>query len=434
MRPSSAVSIELAKHHGLENTYTTFDQIQGTASITVDSDTPVENISILFEGTAKVSIGRETCTLSSAQATQTFLQLRQPITRGTEAVPKVLHPGCSYKIPFTFVVPQYLPCHSCNHDTSCSDLQHAHLQLPPTLDDSRLGRGKWPTPNYASSGKCRISYRVRVVLPKGAIPQSRRLSRPVGCTKNVRVLPTAVHAPHPGPSLVSSEVCTRRKKILSRGFAHPGLGELVLEASHISALSLPDPIESNDMHSTMSINLRFNPLADAAPPQLRKVCARLQASTFYSLTPWEDYPSWTDWGLATGWDRGAFTETFPVMAFSMGSLGWEKHRSPTDDGTSSCGYYYYTASIVLPIVLPPHRIHTPTFHSCLISRTYSLNLRLAYRTPKYALKSTGITIKVPLTLQYTPKNGSMSVGDADTSLSHATVVDIPLPPEYAAAA
>lgn len=50
-RPSPAVSIQLDKHTcGLEHTYTTFDRIQGSVTVIVQSETPVENISITFEG------------------------------------------------------------------------------------------------------------------------------------------------------------------------------------------------------------------------------------------------------------------------------------------------------------------------------------------------------------------------------------------------
>ena len=50
-KPSPAVSIELDKNTcGPEHTYTTFDRIQGSVNVIVQSETPVENISITFEG------------------------------------------------------------------------------------------------------------------------------------------------------------------------------------------------------------------------------------------------------------------------------------------------------------------------------------------------------------------------------------------------
>ncbi|KAE8328029.1 hypothetical protein BDV39DRAFT_214590 [Aspergillus sergii] len=425
-RPSPAVSIELDKHTcGLEHTYTTFDRIQGSVAVIVQSETPVENISITFEGTAMVSIGRETCTLCNTEATQTFLLLKQPVARGIDGVPKVLQPGHSYKFPFTFVVPQYLPCQSCNHDISCLGLKHAHVQLPPTLDDPRLGYGRRTTLDYVSSGKCHISYHVRVVISDGSIPGSKRPSRLVDCAKSVRILPIALHLPLP---VVSSDTYTRTEQNLSQGFAQPGLGQLITEASHIPPILLHYPFDNNGVHTAVRLNLRFNPLMDAAPPQLRKASAKLQVSTFYSPVPWEDYPSWTDRGLANGWDRGAFTESFPITTFSMGSLKWVKHQNM--DGNDSRSYY--TAFLVLPIVLPQPKIHIPTFHSCLISRTYSINLRLSYHTPKAALQSASTTIKIPLMLQYTPKNHHTGLDYETTGASDPAVMNVLPPPEYAA--
>ncbi|KAE8140485.1 hypothetical protein BDV38DRAFT_269063 [Aspergillus pseudotamarii] len=449
-KPSPIVTIELDKNtYGLENAYTTFDRIQGTVIITVDSETPLENISITFEGTAKVSIGRETCTLSNTEATQTFLQLKQPVTRGIDSVPKILQPGCSYKLPFTFVVPQYLPCQSCNHNISCSDLKQAHLQLPPTLDDPKLGHGKRPTLDYVSSGKCHISYRVRVVLSKGSIPGTTRRTRLVDCAKSVRVLPISMHAPHPGLPIVSSDTYTQMEQSLSQGFAQPGLGELITEASHIPPISLHYPIDKDGAHTAVRLNLRFNPTIDAAPPQLKKASAKFQISTFYSPVPWEDYPSWTDRGLVNGWDRGAFTDTFPIMAFSMGSVQWVKHQDMGDehriqghDGESLSDHTaprngsrsYYTASIVLPIVLPPRMTSIPTFHSCLISRTYNINLRLSFHTPKPALQTASTTIKVPLMLQYVSNNHHTSLVHEESDASDSTVMNVLPPPEYTATA
>ncbi|KAE8361447.1 hypothetical protein BDV27DRAFT_160688 [Aspergillus caelatus] len=447
-RPSPLVTIELDKNtYGLENTYTTFGRIQGMVIITVDSETPLENISITFEGTARVSIERESWTLGNTEATQTFLQLKQPVTLGIESVPKILQPGCSYRLPFTFVVPQYLPCQSCNHNVNCSDLKQAHLQLPPTLDDPKLENGKRPTLDYVSSGKCHISYRVRVVLSKDSMPGSRRPSRPVDCVKSVRVLPTSVHTPRSGLPMLGSDIYTRTEQNLSLGFAHPGLGELITEASHIPPISLQSPFDNHGVHTAVRLNLRFNPVMDAAPPQLKKASAKLQVATFYSPVPWEDYPSWTDRGLANGWDRAAFTDTFPIMAFSMGSVQWVKHQEIGDehgiqgqdgqslsDHTAPCNdsRSYYTASIVLPIVLPPRMTLIPTFHSCLISRTYSVNLRLSFHTPKTALQTASTTIKVPLMLQYASNNHHTSLDYEESDASDSTVMNSLPPPKYTA--
>lgn len=49
--PAPKVSILLDKDSkGLGNTYTTSEQVTGTVVITVDEETPLNNISITFEG------------------------------------------------------------------------------------------------------------------------------------------------------------------------------------------------------------------------------------------------------------------------------------------------------------------------------------------------------------------------------------------------
>ncbi|KAJ5623681.1 hypothetical protein N7490_012286 [Penicillium lividum] len=57
----------------------------------------------------------------------------------------------------------------------------------------------------------------------------------------------------------------------------------------------------------------------------------------------------------------------------------------SDDSTghsaSFAGDTYYTASLVILISLPNSQTFVPTFHSCLVSRTYSLDVSLSYHTP-----------------------------------------------------
>jgi hypothetical protein len=55
---------------------------------------------------------------------------------------------------------------------------------------------------------------------------------------------------------------------------------------------------------------------------------------------------------------------------------------------------FYTASILVPITLPLDKNFIPTFHSCLLSRTYILSLNVSAHAP--GVKDPSLHLKVPL--------------------------------------
>jgi hypothetical protein len=75
----------------------------------------------------------------------------------------------------------------------------------------------------------------------------------------------------------------------------------------------------------------------------------------------------------------------------------------TAASTSASGETYYTASVVIPISLPKNKTFVPTFHSCLMSRTYSLDLSLTYHTPGANVLTPTISLRLPIQVITQPK-------------------------------
>src|SRR5690606_4651771 len=57
----------------------------------------------------------------------------------------------------------------------------------------------------------------------------------------------------------------------------------------------------------------------------------------------------------------------------------------------------YTANIPLPIITPKYKSLLPTFYSCLVARTYLVDIHLDAHTPGYNMGAhPGVTLHVPL--------------------------------------
>lgn len=88
------------------------------------------------------------------------------------------------------------------------------------------------------------------------------------------------------------------------------------------------------------------------------------------------------------------------------------------DASASTGVYY-TTSIVVPITLPKDKAFVPTFHSCLVSRIYTLRLSVSYRTLYASVVDPSVLLKVPVQLTY---RGWLSSG-ADFLMEDSGFVD-----------
>lgn len=400
---------------------------------------------------SKAIIAPASSVATTSEATQMFLSLRQPVDESMYPTPRVLRPGHSYKYPIVFVIPRNLLPQSCTHDTHCSHVKQAHLKTPPTLDDPQLRKRGSSSVEDMTPGNCHISYAVRAVVSKELFGSQKKKVLG-GCAKSLRVIPTAEESLCLTP-ITRTNLSTRVEKDMKRGIARGTRGRMVVEALHPAPVLLRCPSESKCASTTVQVNLRFDPVHDSSPLQPKEISTRLQASTFYSTVPWENYASWDDQILLEGRGREAFAETFKTSSFGIGTLEWTKHscevnglqtehsqKEPLSSPSKSfAGDSYYTTSITLPITLPENKTYLPTFYSCLISRTYSVKLRVSYCAPKTNLYTSRSTLEIPLNLLYTSKNHPMvlpySEEEFSASDSHSTSCccyqsQFPEPPNY----
>ncbi|KAJ5260915.1 hypothetical protein N7524_008548 [Penicillium chrysogenum] len=392
-RSQPKIEIHLAgQKPGHVNSYTTGESIDGSITVTVDHETRFDEIEIAFEGVSRTTVERASCP-GRTGSQQMFLKLRQPIDEMEYPTPRVLESGRSYEYPFTFVVPDCLLPQVCTHAKKNAHIQRSHTMLPPTLGDPILAsNGKTLLDDMAPS-MSQIAYTVRASVLQKQLTGHGFVAI-AAIAKKVRIIPT---------------------KSVKRGTLRGKLGRIVASSSQPKPIQLLPPAgEPTDTVSTVAtVNLRFDPVGDEQPPPLGTMTSKLRANTFFSAAPWEDFPSTTGMPFAHI-GCGLYTESVPLMTMCVASAQWTKQssaadsmrRDSTDSSSSSnsstgpssafSGDTYYTASVVVPVTLPKSKAFVPTFHSCLMSRVYALDLCLTYHTPAANLMTPTISLRLPV--------------------------------------
>ncbi|KAK2748090.1 hypothetical protein FQN57_001213 [Myotisia sp. PD_48] len=441
------------------NSYTTLDAIEGTATFTVEADTPFDQISIIFLGTSRVLIeraGTATASVGRSSAVHTFLRLTQPIDPADIPEPRILRAGRPYTFPFTFVVPEHLLPNSCSHPTNHPCVIANHLTIPPSLGDPMLAGNGVTLLDDMSPDMSRIEYAIRAKLSDIGPDGSPRtlIDKP----KKVRIIPATDDEPPLSIDDQSTLYSLRKEKTVKRGTLRGKLGRIAIAAAQPKPLRLSplyvhrdqnqdqagdQSTQGDDSPSTMArVHVRFDPAKeDQKPPRLGQLWAKLKVDTYFASEPWRDVPTRQ---ACPSWSakHGVYSETVSLASRCMASVTWTKHtpsssasppphselfppsgsssrssstsdlgrRGSVQSTTSSIdssytgptaayhGATYYTTTLLVPITLPTKKAFLPTFHSCLISRTYTLDLCLSYHPPNAKFVVPNLGLRIPLQL------------------------------------
>lgn len=380
-----------------------------------------------------------TPTSASAHRTEAhhqFLKLSQPIPTSSLPNSKVLEAGKTYTFDFLFVVPQQCLDRICRHKVDNPTVRDAHLQLPPSLG------GEATTLEQRDDFAPDMSVIRYIILAKVIeTPENGQKPRWITKSRDVRVIPARDDAPPLTTEGPDSEYVMRSEKVIRKGVFKGKLGSLVMEVAQPKALRLPSPgSEVSTPASTMAtVMLRFDPSeTKSQPPRLGSLSTKFKILTFFASAARQGIVNKN----AIVWDphQGLRSESLSLASRCVAGVEWEFHSDATteqlrrrDSALSTCSqgqhptptpsaHYqnegFYTAQILVPITLPDNKSFVPTFHSCLISRVYSVSLNLG-------IHSVGIgpsmELKVPIQVS--------SQGSSDSQAQHRAS----LTPEEAAA-
>jgi hypothetical protein len=411
--------------------YATYDRIQGHVEFKFNKDTAVEDVMVFLEGQSITyfdEIASPAPTAARTTGKHTFLSMSQPITADDLAEEGLAKAGISYTIPFMFVVPERLLSHICSHEVEADKVKRTHLELPPSLGDQSYTYEVHPFMEDYAPHAAKIKYSIGARVARST-PPNQALDW-IEKRVYIRIVPARSDEPPMNVDSSSADYALRRCKSIKTGlFKFTSIGELTAETSQPRSLHLPHPRSiSNEPVTTMTIvNLRFDPVnIGDQPPQLRSIVSKLKIYTFFSAAPCTHIvePHMCD-NLSTM--QGMHPESLELSSRCLTTVSWTRQdpssSSPllidtslrlVSQSTSSAasaqesshiykkGSPFFTASVLLPITLPTistsgrRNAFSPTFHSCLISRIYAVELDISYHNPGSNVGASHITLKFPI--------------------------------------
>lgn len=396
-------------------TYTTLDKISGKVTVTVSQNTRFEKLNIQFMGASKTYIEKLHTTpglATSQSAFHNFLKLTQPISESAYPQPRILEAGRTYEFPFIFVVPQQLLPRICRHQVQHESVRDLHLQLPPSLGGLNGDDSGWDSKldDFAPM-MANINYHVVAQI------QDETKHNLAIKTKAVTILPKLDEQPPVNIDGPDSDYQMRKEKSIKKGLFKGRLGNLVVEADQPKSLRLPPhyPATQSTITTVAKLRLRFDPAErNVQPPKLGSLSSKLKINSWYSDAARPIVPNKKC--IQHDLHQGLHTEMLNMSSRPMENVEWKfenEDQPPTlsrrDSALSSCsssdgntvspseryaGEGFYTAEILVPVTLPSDKYFVPTFHSCLISRSYALYLNL--RVQGGAMSAPSVELKLPL--------------------------------------
>lgn len=369
------------------------------------------------------------------KATHIFLKLVQPIPTSTLVQINDIPANETRLVPFTFVVPGHALPTICRHHVESPAVRNAHLELPPSLGagsevpSEEDGTGITKLEDYCPN-MVTISYYIRVKLTKAAgfDDNGRPRMKPVAEeTRKLRVIPATAEQPPISIEGQEEEYCLRRVKAVKKGMFKPTSGHFTMESVQPGPLRLPAPTMScanfymaSLMHTVATVTLRFDSEnANDTPPKLAMLNSKLKVITFYQSMPLEDWPKRTT--LMHDPRRQVNIDTVALSTRNMGSVTWHRQDAstppqqppihpipapPTKEVNPSKPFYL--AQLLVPITLPPNKHFVPTFHSCLVSRIYVLELSQEFKATGNNLNQS-CTLRIPVQILSEPREGAGTV-------------------------
>ena len=406
--------------------YTSLDQIKGEVCVITSSDMAFEEIYITFEGAVKTYVEKVASTSPTNGRTEgfsQFLRLVQPMDDAEFPESRVIKAGVTYKFPFTFNVPEALLPSACRHPKNGTFPQDCHLRLPPSLGDPMVATMGKSLMDDMAPDMGSIAYAIRCRVTKGR-GRTGRLLPLAEATKKLRIIPAVQEEPPMNVSGGSEDdYRLRKEKSVKKGIFRGKLGRLVAESAQPNSLRLPQvrAKESCPVTTMASVNIRFDPAGeDCEPPRLGSLQVKLRILTYFATIPMHDIPR-RERDFYYSSVRGFYSENVNLSSRCLANQQWDKHAvnldkrpdssrtpSPTTPGipkpsSAYQGKTFYTAQVVVPISLPKgNKVFVPTFHSCLVSRVYLLDLYLSTSGSAATNSSTHLRLPVQISAEGNP--------------------------------
>ncbi|KAH7141093.1 hypothetical protein EDB81DRAFT_69962 [Dactylonectria macrodidyma] len=353
--------LSISLHHDYKSkVYTSGSSIAGELAITPRKDVRFDLVQISLYGDGSI-LHEDIGTTSVVRFS--FLDIEMPLPLAVLPESRIFEAGQQYNIPFEFVVPYQLASASCSHPTTSQSLRDHHLHLPPSM-------GKWEKSDMAPN-TTEIQYKIKASVMRYARADSKTEPSPVMETsKSILVIPSSQEDPPLSLSRLDSLYTTNKKVTIRKSLISKALGNVSAVATEAATIYLGSDGRTATS-STVGVALVYDPLeTDSSPPAIGQASAKIISHT---------------------WSHGRAVTLFPNLGPAMISDSssvsvelkpvnpciWVKHTGISGGGEidESLALPFYSshmeASFELPVLT---HTFTPTFHSCFISRVYSIKL------------------------------------------------------------
>ena len=274
----------------------------------------------------------------------------------------------------------------------------------------------------------------------------------------IQIIPASEEQPPMSIGTRDEDYSLRKLKLVRKRLFRGRVGHVAIEAVQPKSLqalaSMPDGHRNATTHTTaVSLHLRFDPAGPkSAPPELVNLISKLKASTYFASSPRSSFPSMSN--VLSDSSQRHYSFMQPLSSRSVASAQWERHEpgsdsvepdsrrgsavsvtteTPAPSPSYSEKNPFYTTAVIVPISLPgsddsqkarnendkeKKKIFLPTFHSCLVSRTYTLILSVT-------LECFGMAHTVPMRvpLQILVNSNSIQEDALGTGVTFVTDVD-----------
>jgi len=319
-----------------------------------------------------------------------FLEMQQRVEEEAFKSYEMVENGFLYRFPFTFTVPDQLTIHACRHQHQQWSSHNTHLDVPPTMGFYHNGTKGTRLQNLCPENLS-IAYAVEVTLKdeKGTLQSKEPWNF---ASRQISILPLSnINFPSNIRDKTSLFQPTPYPPPLYRKHAH-------LETLHIEPLTenpiticLPiNPSNSNmkEVQTTFPLRVGFIPRHRGSLPQLNKISRRLMTYTTLNAmqrsTHGQDKPHLDN--------HHVYTSSLPLPVLNMAA----RIKQSTTGSQSS------RSEVILqvPVSLPLDVKLMPSFDSCLISRSYTLELCLSWGLVG-SKDSYSSTLEIPLEIKVT---------------------------------
>ncbi|KAM0464094.1 hypothetical protein ACHAO4_000821 [Trichoderma viride] len=414
--------------HFKAKVYTSGSTIVGHVAVRVLKDTSFDHLDIVFVGISATRL--DFVQQYPSHSFRPFLKIRMPIQESDVPQDQVFRAGTEYKIPFHFVVPHQLTIGACNHTCLSPEVRERHLRLPPSL-------GAWDADDQAPD-MTQIEYAINA---KAIQRVNGAAVKALEAHHVLKVLPSL---PEDAPLDITSRdewYKLSKTKTIRKSLFSSKTGQFTANAIQPNAVMLSADGHKSSMTS-IRVNLEYAPSsAETAPPKVNSVTGKLVSTTFFSAVPIDHLPNL---GSRTNCESTPclnYTTTHSLFTLPVESMSWMQKdassHSRRDSGYSSTviagdasetdnsaaegrerqnsggksskkpklSTIKHTTDLEIPFTISNSnkKLFLPTFHSCLISRTYTLQLSLSVGPTNSAI-ALSVPVQVGVETVYEPQD------------------------------